>query len=90
MIVRKIKQKSYTYLEYEYTINKNIFIFVVILNEQFPISKALILSDGVYEKGNITLYNDFKKLVMFKIVHMVSDAKDIKLAIHLTLVNFLE
>lgn len=55
------KQKSYTYLEYEYAINKNIFILVVILNEQFPI-KTLILSDEVYEKGNITLYNDFKKI----------------------------
>lgn len=42
-------------------------------------------------KREILLYTMIsKKLVMFKIVHMVSDAKDIKLAIHLTLVNFLE
>lgn len=88
--VEEKSQKSYTRLEYEYAISKGIPIFSVILTEDFLKEKVVVLSnEKIYEQNNKEKYNEFKELVLSKIVRMVSDSKDIQLAIHTTLVDFL-
>ncbi len=81
--------KSYTQIEYEYAIEKAIPIFSIILSESFLHKKAALKID-VFEKDYKTKYEEFKKLVMSKLVRFVEDEKDIKLAIHTTLSDFLE
>lgn len=82
--------KSYTQLEYEYAISKNIPVFSVILNEAFLISKInLHVSSDIIEQKNPDKYQSFKKLVMSKIIRKVDDCKDIKLAVHSTLNEFM-
>lgn len=89
--VEKESQKSYTRLEYEYAVSKKIPIFSVVLTDGFLKAKAITLGeDKIYEKENLKRYNDFKELVLSKIVRMVDDSKDIMLAIHSTLIEFLE
>lgn len=88
--VEEKSQKSYTRLEYEYAISKGIPIFSVVLTDGFLKEKAVELSNKkIYEQNNKDKHNEFKKIVLSKIVRMVSDSKDIKLAIHTTLVDFL-
>lgn len=83
--------KSYTRLEYEYALKKGIPVFSVVLTDVFLKSKAAS-NQGIeiFEQTHIEKYNAFRKQVLTKIVRMVDDAKDIKLAIHTTLVDFLE
>lgn len=89
--VEEKTRKSYTRLEYEYAINKGIPIFSVVLTDDLLKEKAIELGENkVYEQNNTDKYKDFKELVLSKIVRMVNDSKDIKLAIHTTLVDFLE
>lgn len=89
--VEEKAKKSYTRLEYEYAISKGIPIFSVVLTDNFLKRKSIELGDEtVYEQKNIDKYKDFKELVLSKIVGMVDDSKDIKIAIHKTLVDFLE
>ena len=89
--VEENTKKSYTRLEYEYAIGKGIPIFSVVLTDNFLQEKALLLGDDkVYEQENVDKHNEFKQLVLSKIVRMVNDSKDIMLAIHSTLVDFLE
>ncbi len=84
-------QKSYTRLEYEYALEKGIPIFSVVLTDEFLKTKSLVLEkEKVYEQSNKEKYNDFKDLVLSKIVRMVNDSKDIMLAVHTTLHDFLE
>ncbi|HEY5557549.1 DUF4062 domain-containing protein [Acetobacterium sp.] len=89
--VEEKSQKSYTRLEYEYAINKGIPVFSVVLDENFLKEKACLLGeDRIYEQKNIDGYSNFKDFVLSKIVRMVNDSKDIMLAVHSTLVDFLE
>lgn len=81
--------KSYTQIEYEYAIEKGIPVFSVILSDSFLHIKAAKKID-VFEKDYINQYNEFKKLVMSKLIKHVEDEKDIKLAVHATLSDFLE
>lgn len=81
--------KSYTQLEYEYAISKNIPIFSVVLSESFLTEKINILKlSDVMEQKVPDKYQTFKLLVMSKIVRMVDDCKDIKISIHSTLNEF--
>ena len=82
--------KSYTQLEYEYAISKNIPIFSVVLSESFLTKKIkhLKLSD-VMEQNAPEKYQTFKSLVMSKIIRMVDYCKDIKITIHSTLNEFM-
>ena len=83
--------KSYTQLEYEYAIRKCLPVFSVVLRNDFVKQKAEFLGEEyAIEKANISQYNEFKNLVMSKIVREVSDCKDIMLAIHTTLKEFIE
>lgn len=81
--------KSYTQLEYEYAISKGIPVFAVVLSEKFLVLKINELGLDVVEKENPDKSNEFKKFVMTKIVREVEDVKDIKLAVHSTLNEFL-
>lgn len=80
--------KSYTHLEYEYALSKNIPVFAVVLNESFLTSKisALGLGNVIEPSDN---YTAFKQLVMSKVIRPVDDCKDIKIAIHTTLNEFI-
>jgi len=89
--VEEKTQKSYTRLEYEYAVSKGIPVFSVVLTDDFLKGKVTLLGDDkIYEQKNIDKHNDFKELVLSKIVRMVNDSKDIMLAVHATLVDFLE
>ncbi len=82
--------KSYTQLEYEYAIKKDIPVFAVILSRPFLTAKVNELgSDKIYEQENQNAYNKFKRYVMTKIIREVNDSKDIMLAVHTTLNDFL-
>lgn len=82
--------KSYTQLEYEYALSKNIPVFAVVLSEPFLTAKInlLGLSDAMEQKAP-DKYQKFKSLVMSKIIREVDDNKDIKIAIHTTLNEFM-
>lgn len=83
--------KSYTQLEYEYAIGKGLPIFSVVLRNDFIKKKSELLGEEcTIENANVSKYYDFKNLVMSKIVREVSDCKDIMLAVHTTLKDFME
>lgn len=82
--------KSYTHLEYEYAVKKNIPIFAVVLSESAIFKKASIIGKmSSMEEKEVSRYKEFKELVFTKIVREVEDIKDIKLSIHTTLNEFL-
>lgn len=82
--------KSYTQLEYEYALSKNIPVFAVVLSQSFLTSKINSLGLGnAMEQDFPDRHKSFKALVMSKIIREVDDCKDIKLTIHSTLNEFL-
>lgn len=81
--------KSYTQLEYEYALSKNIPVFAVILTDSFLLRKTATLGKIVYEQDNTSLYDAFKTQVMSKIIKFVDDEKDIKIAIFATIQEFI-
>lgn len=82
--IEPTSKKSYTQLEYEYAIAQNIPVFATVLSDSFIKRKEVSSSnpDDISEHSNKYLYDEFKKLVMSKMVKIVDDCKDIKLAIH--------
>lgn len=82
--------KSYTQLEYEYALSKDIPVFTVVLNQSFLTNKINSLGlSNVMEQVAPDKYQAFKALVMSKIIREVDDCKDIKLAVHSTLNDFI-
>ena len=82
--------KSYTQLEYEYAISKKIPVFAVVLSESFLTQKINSLGlSNVTETSSPDKYKEFKEFVMSKIIRNVDDCKDIKIAIHTTLNEFI-
>lgn len=73
--------KSYTQLEYEYAIEKDIPVFAVVLKEKFLYEKASSQGNDVIEDFSKEEYKNFKKLVMSKMVKEVEDCKDIQLSV---------
>lgn len=82
-------KKSYTQLEYEYALSMNIPVFAVILSKNF-LNKKAKTDDIVIEHENKFLYDEFKDLVMKKMIKSVDDCKDIKLAIFESIVELKE
>jgi hypothetical protein len=79
--------KSYTQLEYEYALSKDIPVFAVVLTQTFLTMKINLLGlQNVVDSSDN--YQTFKTLVMSKIVREVDDCKDIKITIHSTLNDF--
>lgn len=82
-------QKSYTQLEYEYAIKNNVPVFSVVLtNKMLHFKAAHQDEDKIFEKTNNKKYDEFKKLVMSKIVREVDSIDKISIAIHTTLIEF--
>lgn len=73
--------KSYTQIEYEYAIEKEIPVFAVILSDSFLHKKASQGSYNVFEIDNKEKYYEFKTFVMTKIIKPVDDCKDIQISI---------
>ncbi len=88
--IEEKSDKSYTQLEYEYALSKKIPVFAVVLSQSFLTNKisSLGLSDTM-EQISPEKYQSFKSLVMSKIIREVDDCKDIKIAIHTTLNDFM-
>lgn len=82
--------KSYTQLEYEYALNRNIPVFAVVLSQNFLTSKINSLGlEKTMEQDYPDKHKSFKAIVMSKIIREVDDCKDIKIAIHSTLNEFM-
>ena len=82
--------KSYTQLEYEYALSKNIPVFSVVINNSYLTQKINSMGyDKVTEQDNPDKYKSFKEFVISKIIREVSDSKDIQIAIHSTLNEFI-
>lgn len=88
--IEKKTGKSYTQLEYEYALSKNMPVFAVVLSETFLTDKISKLGlNDTLEQIAPDKYKSFKTTVMSKIVRLVDDSKDIKIAIHTTLNEFM-
>lgn len=82
--------RSYTQLEYEYALSKNIPIFAVVLSDSFITQKISSLNlKNVMEQDYPEKYKSFKEFVMSKIIREVDDCKDIKIQVHVTLNEFI-
>jgi hypothetical protein len=87
--IEEKSDKSYTRLEYEYAVKKNIPIFAVVLSEATIFKKASIIGKAnSIEVKEIDKYKEFKELVYGKVVREVEDIQEIKLSIHRTLNEF--
>lgn len=73
--------KSYTQLEYEYAINKNIPVFAVVLSDDFLQRKSLE-EKSVYEEKYQENYKQFKDFVKTKMIKEINEIKDIQIAIY--------
>ena len=81
---------SYTELEYRYALSKNMPVFAIVLSDNFLEEKITSLGlKNVIEQIATDKYQSFKSLVMAKIIREVNDCKDIKIAIHSTLNEFI-
>ena len=87
--IEPISGKSYTQLEYEYALSKNIPVFSVVLTDAFLLHKTELLGKNVFENDNPDLYKNFKNEVMSKIIKFVDDEKDIKISIFATIQEFI-
>lgn len=82
--------KSYTQLEYEYALSKDIPVFALVLSESFTTKKITSIGlKNVIEQDNPDKYKSFKSFVMSKIIKEVDDCKDIKIQVHATLNEFM-
>lgn len=80
--IEETSKKSYTHLEYDYAMSKNIPLFAVTLTDEAIQKKGEQLGfDKAIERHNTEKYNDFKSTVRSKMCTDVTDVKDIKLAV---------
>ena len=87
--VDKDSGKSYTQTEYEYAIKAGKRFFAVVLSEQAIDHKVKQAGRSVIENENPQKLAEFRSVVTSKICRIVDDTKDIKLAIHETILQFL-
>lgn len=87
--IEKTSGKSYTHLEYEYALEKQKPLFAVVITESALEIKVKKDGLAVIEKDNSQKLNEFKSIVQSKLVKFWSDTKDIKLAIHETISEFI-
>lgn len=81
---------SYTELEYQYALSKNMPLFSIILSSVSLTNKINKLGlENVLEQNVPDKYQTFKSIVMSKIVYTVDDCKDIQINIHSALNDFL-
>lgn len=80
---------SYTHLEYEYAAKSGKPLFSVVISENALEKKLKSLGSLVIEKDHPDKLKEFKNLVSSNLVKFWEDTKDIKLAIHETISDFL-
>lgn len=83
--------KSYTELEYEYALSKNIPVFSIVLSDTYltnNISKNGL--NNTIEQDAPDKYQNFKSLVMSKIIKYANDTKDIKIGVITSLYSLLD
>lgn len=81
---------SYTQLEYEYALSKNMPVFAIVMDDNFLYVKASSYGKGnIFEKGNTYKYNSFKNKVESNIVKYVSNIDQIPSVIHAQLNNII-
>lgn len=74
---------SYTELEYQYALSKNIPVFAIILDDSFLFTKAASQGKNtVFEKDNINKYYVFKTNVKSNIVKFANNTEQITSIIH--------
>lgn len=79
--------KSYTHLEYEYALQQEKSLFACVLTEEAIERKVKDVGRSALETANARELEEFRKLVMSKLVKMCDDKKDIKIAVGETLAN---
>lgn len=81
---------SYTELEYQYALSKNMPVFAIILDDNFLFIKATSKGKNtIFENDNLNKYNDFKTNVKCNIVKFVNNIDQISTQIHLQLNDIL-
>lgn len=84
--IEKESGLSYTELEYQYALSRNMPVFAIVLEDTFLFTKAASKTkDAIFEKDNIKKYNHFKQSVKSNIVKFVNNTDQIVSAIHLQL-----
>ena len=74
---------SYTELEYNYALSKNMPVFAIILDDSFLFTKAASMGkDAIFEKNNVDKYDIFKRKVKDNIVLFVNNIDQISGKIH--------
>jgi hypothetical protein len=81
--------KSYTQIEYEYAITAGKRFFAVVLSDQAIDRKVRDEGRSIIESDHPQQLAGFRSVVMSKICRIVDDSKDIKLAVHETILQFL-
>lgn len=83
-----VSDKSYTHLEYEYALSKNMPVFAIVLDDSFLFMKSSSCGkDTIFEKENTYKYNSFKNKVESNIVKYVSNIDQISSVVHAQLNN---
>ena len=80
--------KSYTQLEYEYALEKNIPIFSLVMSEKFIDKKVSENGRKILEFDNPQKLDQFKRFVLNKIVDFFDDLKDITTSVHKNINHF--
>ena len=86
--IERGSQKSYTHIEYEYALEKGIPVFSLVVNDQSLNDKVKKYGQEVLELDNQDAYRSFRELALSKMCSFFDDLKDIKIAVHETLVDF--
>ena len=75
--------KSYTQLEYEYALSKNMPVFAIILKDNFLFTKASLCGYNViFQAENIYKYHSFRNIVESNAVKYVGSIEQISSVIH--------
>ena len=83
--------RSYVALEYEYAVQKGIPFFAVVVSDQ-GLEHRRVGPDAAthFERDHLQEYYAFRKSVLTKISRFFDEPKDIKLAVHETLGEFIQ
>lgn len=81
-------KKSYIQIEYEYALNQGIPLFALVIKDETLRDKVKSFGQDVLELDNPDGYKNFKQIVLSKMCKFFEDTKDIRIAVHETLVEF--
>lgn len=84
----KTKQ-GYVEVEYDYAVQTKTPAFAVVMSEKWTHERMKQLGKEAVEMNNQDMYNKFRKRVLSKICRIADDSKDIKIAVHETLHDFI-